>query len=258
MKQPHLLCNDKDISEYVILPGDPSRVLRVGKYLDSYEEIAYNREFRTIKGYYKGVPITVTSTGIGGPSAAIAIEELINCGAKYFIRIGSAGAIQPNIKLGDLIICTAAVREDGTTSMYISSKYPATADVRLTNLLLETCEDLGYTHHYGIVRSHDSFYIDNEKEIMDFWKKKNILGSDMETSTLFVLGQLRGVKTASILNTVVEYESDIKESIADYAMEGVGSVEGERREIHLALETFFRLDSSKNEKFIPNKAVNQY
>lgn len=241
MKQPHILCESNDISEYVILPGDPDRVLRVGMFLDSYEEIAYNREFRTITGHYRGVPITVTSTGIGGPSATIAVEELASCGAKYMIRIGSAGAVQSNIKLGDLIICSGAVREDGATNMYISPNYPAIPDIKLTNSILNICEELGYSHHCGIVRSHDSFYIDDEDKIMEHWNKKNILGSDMETSSLFVLGQLRRIKTASILNTVVEYKSDIKEGIENYAMEGIGSTEGERREIILALETFYRI-----------------
>lgn len=245
MKQPHILCEDKDISEYVILPGDPARVMKVGEFLDSYEEKAYNREFRTIRGYYKGVPITVTSTGIGGPSAAIAIEELISCGAKYLIRIGSAGAVQSNIKLGDLVICSAAVREDGTTNMYISPNYPAVSDIKLTNLIINTCEELKYNYHYGLVRSHDSFYIDEEDEIMEKWSSRNILASDMETASLFVVGQLRGVKTASILNNVVEYKSDIKEGIVDYVMEGVGPVEGEKREIILALESLVKIHNQK-------------
>ena len=245
MKQAHILCQPGDISKYVIMPGDPERVLRVGELLDSYEEIAYNREFRTIKGLYKGVEITVTSTGIGGPSAAIAIEELICCGAKYMIRIGSGGGVQANIKLGDLVIATGAVREDGTSNMYVSPNFPAIADIKLTNLILKTCEDLGYSHHYGLIRSHDSFYIEGEEDIMKYWNKKNILSSDMESSTLFTLGQLKGVKTASILNTVVEYESDVRQGIQDYAMEAVGAVEGERREIVLALETIFRLDNRK-------------
>ena len=245
MKQPHILCESGDISKYVIMPGDPERVLRVGSLLDSYEEIAYNREFRTITGLYKGVRITVTSTGIGGPSAAIAIEELIACGAEYMIRIGSGGAIQENIKLGDLVIGTGAIREDGTTNMYIGLNYPAVADIKLTNLLLNTCEELGYTHHYGLIRSHDSFYIDNEDEIMDYWNGKNILSSDMESSTLFTLGGLKGVKTGSILNTVVEYQSDVKEGIQDYAMESAALVEGEKREIILALETFYKLHNEK-------------
>lgn len=245
MKQPHILCEANDISEYVILPGDPARVLRVGEFLDSYEEIAYNREFRTIRGYYKGVPITVTSTGIGGPSTAIAVEELISCGAKYLIRIGSGGAVQSNIKLGDLVICSAAVREDGTTNMYISQNYPAVPDIRLTNLIIDTCEELKYNYHYGVVRSHDSFYIDEEDKIMEHWNTKNILASDMETSSLFVVGQLRGAKTASILNNVVGYKSDLKEGIVDYAMEGIGAIEGEKREILLALETFVKIHNQK-------------
>lgn len=248
MKQPHILCRPEDISKYVILPGDPERVLRVGTFLDSYKEIAYNREFRTIKGLYKGVDITVTSTGIGGPSAAIAIEELVSCGAKYMIRIGSGGAVQSNIKLGDLVIGTGAVREDGTTNMYISTNYPATPDIRLTNLILNICEELEYSHHYGIIRSHDSFYIDNEDNMMEYWNKKNVLASDMESSILFILGQLRGIKTASILNTVVEYKSDIKEGIENYAMELVGAIEGEKREILLALETLYRLHNQNGTK----------
>lgn len=245
MKQPHILCEAKDISEYVILPGDPGRVLRVGEFLDSYEEIAYNREFRTIRGYYKNVPITVTSTGIGGPSTAIAIEELISCGAKYLIRIGSAGAVQQDIKLGDLIICSAAVREDGTSNMYVSLNYPAVSDIRLSNLIIDTCEELKYKYHYGLVRSHDSFYIDEENEIMEKWSSKGILASDMETAPLFVVGQIRGVKTASILNNVVEYKRDIKEGIVDYAMEGVGPIEGEKREIILALESLVKVHNQK-------------
>lgn len=243
MKQPHILCEEKDISEFVILPGDPARVLRVAEFLDFYEEIAYNREFRTIRGKYKGVDITVTSTGIGGPSATIALEELIACGGKYFIRIGSAGAVRENIGLGDLIICTGAVREDGASKMYVRSNYPAVPDIRLTNLILDICEELEYKHHCGIVRSHDSFYIDNEDELRGYWETKNVLAADMETATLFTLGQLRGVRTASILNNVVEYKSDLKEGIGEYTEEGAGAVEGEKREILLALETFRRLST---------------
>lgn len=245
MKQPHILCEPKDVSEYVILPGDPGRVLRVAAFLDSYEEVAYNREFKTIKGYYKGVYITVTSTGIGGPSTGIAIEELISCGAKYLIRIGSAGAVQSNIKLGDLVICSAAVREDGITNMYVSPNYPAVADIKLTNLIIDTCDELKYNYHYGVVRSHDSFYVDEENEMLEKWNKKNILASDMETSSLFVIGQLRGVKTASILNNIVEYKFDVKKGIVDYSTEGVDTIEGERREIILALEALAKVHNQK-------------
>lgn len=241
MIQPHILCEPGEISEYVILVGDPGRVLRVGQALDSYDEIAYNREFRTIKGQYKGVTITITSTGIGGPSAAIALEELITCGGKYFIRVGSGGAVQSNIKLGELVISSGAVREDGASNMYIDKSYPAVPDLILTNKVISTCQELKYEYHLGLVRSHDSFYIDEEDDVMEYWNKRNILSSDMETSTIFVLGQLRDVKVASILNTVVEYKENTKVGIGNYVGESLGTVEGEKREIYLALETYYKI-----------------
>ena len=244
MEQPHILLKPGDVSKYIILAGDPRRILRLAKYLDSYEELAYNREFRTIRGSYKGVDITATSTGIGAPSAAICMEELIACDGKYFIRIGSGGAVQPYIRLGDLVISTAAVREDGTSRMYVEENYPAVADLELTNAIVDTCKELGFPYHSGPTRSHDSFYIDNEDELMDYWNKKNILSSDMETGIIFTLAQLRGVKAASILNTVVEYKSDVKDGIGDYVNEESRAIEGEKREIILALETMVRLEKN--------------
>ncbi|MCC5910203.1 MAG: nucleoside phosphorylase [Clostridiaceae bacterium] len=242
MKQPHILCTIEDISEYVLLPGDPKRVMRVAEFLDSWEEIANNREFKTITGYYKDVPVTITSTGIGGTSTAIAIEELIACGAKYFIRIGSAGAVQSNVKIGDLIVATAAVREDGASKMYIKENYPAVADFKLTSTIADICQDLQYNYHTGIVRSHDSFYIDEEEEIMKFWNSKKILASDMETAALFTVAQLRGVFAASILNSVVNYQEDIKEGIKDYVYDEKLAAEGEKKEIFVALESIYELN----------------
>ncbi|SDL10356.1 nucleoside phosphorylase [Natronincola ferrireducens] len=241
MKQPHILCDANDVGKYVILPGDPQRVVRAAAYLEDCQEVAFNREFRTIKGYYKGVAVTITSTGIGGPSTAIAVEELIDCGAKYFIRIGSGGAIQWNIEIGDLIIATAAVREDGASKMYVLENYPAVADIQLTYRILETCSRLKYKNHCGIIRSHDSFYIDNEEEIMAFWNSKKVIASDMETATLFTLAQLRGVHAASILNNVVKYEGNVKDGINDYVENEAAAAEGEKREILLALETIYSL-----------------
>lgn len=242
MQQPHILLRPGDVSKYIILAGDPGRILRLANFLDSYEELAYNREFRTIRGSYKGVDITATSTGIGAPSAAICMEELIACGGKYFIRIGSGGAVQPYIKLGDLVISTAAVREDGTSRMYVEASYPAVADLELTKVIIDTCKELSFPYHSGLTRSHDSFYIDNEKEIVDYWNKKNILSSDMETAIVFTLAQLRAVKAASILNTVVEFDDDVKSGIEGYVNKEASTIEGEKREIMLALESIFSLE----------------
>ena len=244
MKQPHILCSKEDISEYVLLPGDPQRALRAAAYLDQWQEIAYNREFRSIKGLYKGIPVTIVSTGIGGASAVIALEELIACGGKYFIRIGSGGAVQPGIHIGDLIIPTAAVREDGASRMYIGENYPAVADFQLTQAILETCDELKYPYFTGVVRSHDAFYIDEEEEKMSYWNKKRILASDMETAAIFTVSQLRGVHAASILNNVVLYQGNIKEGIGDYAQAAREAEEGEKREILLALETIIKTHKS--------------
>ncbi len=243
MKQPHILCSENDVFPYVLLPGDPMRVLRVAEFLDSWEEIAFNREYRSIKGTYKGVSVTVVSTGIGGPSMVIALEELISCGAEYFIRIGSCGAAQTEIAIGDLVLSTAAVREDGASAMYVEKNYPAVADFTILTALVEGCQSQGFKYHLGITRSHDSFYIDDEAVKMNKAHKNNILASDMETATLYTLASLRGVKAASILNNVVLYEGELKDGISTYVDESEDSAsEGEKREILAALEAFVEID----------------
>lgn len=236
MKQPHLLCEEKDICEQVILVGDPARVDRVAQMMEKVEPIAYNREFKLIKGRYKGVAINVLSTGIGAASAAIAIEELFACGARQMIRVGSAGAYQKNIGLGELIISSAAVRDDGASQSYIPQSYPAVGDVLLTAHVAALADEIGYTHHVGITRSHDSFYTKKEQDIMEFWNEANVLGADMETGILFTLANLKGFYAAAILNNVVLYEGDLKESIGDYAGEEEVMAQGEKSAIHLALE----------------------
>jgi uridine phosphorylase len=243
MKQPHILCEEKDVAQRVLLPGDPARVLRVAEYLDEVREVAFHREFRTVTGSYKGVPVTVTSTGIGGASAVIALEELIACGAKTFIRIGSAGACRAGVELGDLVISSGSVREDGASRMYAPGNFPAVPDYSLLELLVESCRELGYSHHIGITRSHDSFYIDNEVELMRQWNKLGVLASDMETSAVLTLGTIRGVRVASILNNVVLYEGDVKEGVGSYVDETDAVAEGEKREIIAGLEALRKYGS---------------
>lgn len=241
MKQPHILCQKGEVAPNVLLPGDPGRVIRVAEFLDDYQEIAWNREFRTLTGTFKGIPVTVTSTGIGGASAAIALEELISCGGKNFIRIGSAGAIQKNIALGDLIVAEGALREDGASRMYMPEAYPAVADLELTLKMIQICEEKRYPCHPGIVRSHDSFYIDEEEAIMKKCHEKGILGSDMETAALLTVARLRGVRAASILNNVVLFQEDVRQGIGEYVEDETLTAQGERREIEVALETLTRM-----------------
>ena len=235
MKQPHILCEVQDVSPAVILPGDPARVCRIAGYLTEPREIAVNREFTTVCGTYEGIPMTVTSTGIGGASMAIAVEELIRCGARYLIRTGSCGACQPGIGIGDIVLSSGAVREDGAGRMYVPDCYPAVADPQLLQAAVSAAGRLGYPLHTGITRSHDSFYIDDEQERMDYWNLKGVLASDMETAALYVLAALRGVQALSILNTVVTYRGSLEEGINAYTDTDAMAEEGERREILLAL-----------------------
>ncbi|MPM36789.1 Purine nucleoside phosphorylase DeoD-type [bioreactor metagenome] len=158
------------------------------------------------------------------------------------IRIGSCGTVQPEIKVGDIIIVSGAVRDDGASQTYVNLKYPAVPDTFLLNYCIETAAENKYPYHIGICRSHDSFYIDNEDEINKFWAKCGVLGSDMETAALFTVGRLRGIKTASILNNVVAYEGDTADSIGDYADGESLTMVGERNEILTALEAFVRLE----------------
>lgn len=243
--QPHIRCTKDDAAEYAILPGDPGRVDRIKTFLENTKDVAYNREFKTITGYYKGIKIMVTSTGIGGPSTCIAVEELRKIGVKTMIRVGSCGALQKNIKLGDIIIASGAVRDEGTTDTYIGKDYPAVPDTEVMINLLKSAEELNYKYHSGIIRSHDSFYTDNEDDIDDFWSEKGVLGADMESSPLFVIGGLRGLKTASVLNVVVEYNNELDNGINDYVDGENETMMGENHEILTILETIVKLDAKK-------------
>ena len=240
--QPHIRCTEEDAALYAILPGDPMRTERVKALLTDAKDIAYNREMKSISGYYKGVKVMAVSTGMGGASTAIAVEELANIGVKAMIRIGSAGAYRKGIELGDLIIVNGAVRDDGASKAYVASEFPAVPDTELLFDVIEAARTQGFKYHVGIGRSHDSFYCDPEAKLDAYWGTKGVLGGDFETASLFVVGGLRGVKTASILNNVVEFQADVMEGINNYVDEASAVAEGERREIITALEAFVALD----------------
>lgn len=244
-KQAHIRLAKQDHAKYAILPGDPGRIDHIKKYLTDVKELAYNREMRSISGFYKGIKILAVSTGMGGASTGIAVEELHNIGVEYMIRIGSCGALDPSIHLGDLILVNGAVRDDGASKAYIEPIYPAIPDTRLLMATIQAAEDNKFPFHIGRGRSHDSFYTDKEEEIDAYWSKCGILGADMETAALFTIGALRGVKCASILNTVVEYEDDLEKNINEY-VDGESVVkQGEANEIITALEAFV-IENKKN------------
>ncbi|MCH5586074.1 nucleoside phosphorylase [Shimazuella sp. AN120528] len=238
--QPHIQIG-KVKAKCALLPGAPERVDKVAAYLDEPIQIAYNREYKTIQGKYKGLDVLVTSTGIGGASTGIAVEELKNVGINTMIRIGSCGALQDGMRLGDLVIANGSVRHDGASVSYIEKSYPAIPDTHLLFHLVNTAKDCQYPHHLGVIRSHDSFYTDHEAEIDQFWGAHGVLAGDMESAALFVIGRLRQIRTASILNVVVETEGDLKEGINEYVNQAAISAQGEERMIHTACEALVRL-----------------
>lgn len=198
----------ENCSPYVLLPGDPARVDLIGACLDNFKIISSNREFRMGAGKYRGREITVCSTGIGCPSTAIAVEELINAGAKYLIRVGTCGgAWRADIPVSTLIIPTASVRDEGTTIEYMPLGFPAVADIEIVNALVQSGKELNARYVVGINRTHDAFY-GSQNAITKWgayllearWKKQEtpILSSEMESAALFVVASMRDVKAGAI------------------------------------------------------------
>ena len=245
MKQPHIALDESLGIEYAILPGDPARIDRVMAFLDDPRELAYNREFRSVRGRYRGVDVLALSTGIGGCSAGIAVEELHNIGVRAAIRIGSCGALQEGVALGDLIVVSGAVRDDGASKAYLPEMYPAYADIELLGCILDAAAALGIQYHEGVAHSHESFYHDEAEAQSAYWSKKGVLGADMESAALLTIARLRGMKAASILNNVVLWGEDTADAVGDYAGGESVTARGERDEIRVALEAFARLDARR-------------
>ena len=242
MKQPHIQLDETFNAKCALMPGDPKRVDVIASCLENVEELTFNREYRSIIGTYKGMKVIGISTGMGGSSVAIAIEELKNIGVHTMIRIGSAGAMQKGIDLGDLIIVEGAIRDEGTSKNYIDSIYPAVPDYRLINHCAQVAKENNYPFHTGIVLSHESFYYDEDQQDCEKWSKKGVLGSDFETVALFTVGRLRNIYTASILNNVVLWGQNTEESIGSYASGEDKTAIGEKREVMVALEAMYRLE----------------
>lgn len=210
--QYHIRIKKGDVGRYVFLPGDPFRTDLIASYLDEAKLIAHNREHKTWTGYLDGAKVSVTSTGMGCPSTAIAVEELIKCGANTFIRIGTAGRVcdASQDEALDGVICTAAVRDEGTTIHYIPIEYPAVADRYVVEALAKAAEDRRLNYIEGIVQSKDSFYgeVDPDsspnskrlKERWEAWKKGNVMASEMESAAIFVISSIRGCRAGAIMS----------------------------------------------------------
>ena len=217
-RQYHIQVAEGEVVRYVILPGDPKRCEKIAQYLDHPVQIADNREYITYTGTLDGIRVSVTSTGIGGPSASIAMEELYRCGADTFVRIGTCGGIQPEVKSGDIVIATGAVRMEGTSREYAPLEFPAVADLAVTNALVEAAGKKGYPFHTGVVQCKDSFYGQHEPEIKpvsyelmnkwEAWKRLGCLASEMESAALFVVASYLKVRVGSCFLVVANQERE--------------------------------------------------
>lgn len=288
-KMPHIQLDQSIHTTAAILPGDPARVDAIAAFLEDVKEEGFSREYKSITGTYKGRRILAISTGMGGASTAICVEELADLGVTDLIRIGSCGALQSHLLLGQLVICDRAVCDDGTSQTYLHALHyaaeeinrlpefnPASnfnanhhtddfiqncehaqhtsnstqnddhipyahADSTLTTLCVETAKELQLSYAVGPTRCHDALYLKTKPLIDEVYSRKGVFASDMETAALFAVGMLRGVRTASILNTVVEWKKNLKEGISSYKNGEDATAAGERNEILLALETLARV-----------------
>ena len=212
----HLQIAKGDVGRYVIMPGDPKRCAKIAQYFDDPVLVADSREFVTYTGTLDGVKVSVTSTGIGGPSSAIAMEELVQAGADTFIRIGTCGGMDLRVKGGDIVIATSAIRMEGTSKEYAPIEFPAVADFGIVNALVSSAKDLGATYHVGVVECKDSFYGQHAPERMpvsyellnkwEAWKRLGCLASEMESAAIFVVAASLGVRAGSCFLAVANQE----------------------------------------------------
>ena len=206
-RQMHIALRQGDVGGYCLLPGDPERCQHIASYLEGAEFVARNREFVTYTGTLAGQRVSVCSTGIGGPSTAIAVEELAACGAHTLIRVGTCGGIDLAVRGGDIVVATSAVRQEGTSLHYMPLEFPAVADFDVTDALRQGAASTGASVHTGVVQSKDSFYGQHEPSRMPVahmleekwkaWKQAGVLCSEMESAALFVVSSVLGLRAGA-------------------------------------------------------------
>ncbi|SDQ59162.1 nucleoside phosphorylase [Natronobacterium texcoconense] len=248
--QYHLEVGPEDVADTVLLPGNPERLEKIVAHWEDHEIRARHREYRTATGSYEGTPISVTSTGIGSPSAAIAVEELARVGCDTFIRVGSCGALQREMDVGDLVITTGGVRQEGTSDEYVREDYPATADYEVVSALVAAAERLGYDYHTGVTMSADSFYAGQgrpgydgfeaagSEELVDQLKEANVKNIEMEASAIMTLANLYGLRAGAVCTVYANRET------------GEFRTEGESRAAEtatLATHLLAKMDAKKRE-----------
>lgn len=215
-KQYHTGVGPEDIGKYVIMPGDPKRCAKIAEHFDNAKLVADVREYTTYTGTLDGVKVSVTSTGIGGPSASIAIDELSKCGAHTFLRVGTCGGMQEEVMSGDIVIATGAIRMEGTSKEFAPIEFPAVPNLDCVNALVEAAQSKNIPHHVGVVQCKDSFFGQHEPEIMpvsyelqnkwEAWCRLGCLASEMESAALFVAGSFLKVRVGSCFLVVANQE----------------------------------------------------
>lgn len=270
-KMPHIGLDSSVGATAAILPGDPARVDAAAAYLEDVREEAFSREYKSITGTYRGVRVLVISTGMGGASTAICAEELADLGFTDLVRIGSCGALQKQLSLGQLVLCDRAVCDDGTSQTYTdylryagsvpghpgpalcknaSAALPAEhiQYVHSDSALLSACESaarsLGFSYAVGPTRCHDALYLRIKPQLDEYYSGRGVFASDMETAALYAAASLRGIRAASILNVVVEWKKDLKEGISSYKDGEDAAATGEKNEILTALEALYRIQNA--------------
>jgi len=216
--QYHIGIKEGDVGKYVILPGDPKRCEKIAKYFDDAKFVADNREYMIYTGSLLGEKVSVVSTGMGGPSAAIGMEELVQCGSDTFIRVGTCGGMQLDVQSGDLVVVTGSIRMEGTTKEYAPIEWPAVANFDIVIALSEAAEKLGVKYHRGVSECKDSFYGQHspEKSPVSYelinkwnaWIKLGCLASEMESAALFVVANALNVRCGTVLLTVANQERE--------------------------------------------------
>ncbi len=212
MPQYHLAIDEGDIAPIVLLPGDPGRVPIIASHWDAARHVATNREYVTYTGVYRGTPISCTSTGIGAPSTSIAMEELARCGARTFIRVGTAGTFQDHVRIGDMAIFDGAVRLEGASRLYAPIEFPAVAHHEVVTAAIAAAKAMGIRHHVGLTRSADAFYAGHAQpgsSYAGYWQswwrdhfedlaRQNVLAAEMEASLIFVLARVWGLRAGGV------------------------------------------------------------
>ncbi|WP_302081883.1 nucleoside phosphorylase [Salinibaculum rarum] len=239
-KQPHLLVEEGDLADIALVPGDPGRVDRIAAHCDEATTVAENREYKLVNATYEGTDLTICSTGIGSPSAAIAAEELAAVGVETLIRVGTTGALQSGIEIGDMVVATGAAKDEGTTKRYEDDTVPAVPDYDVLTALVDGAEDNGEDVHVGPIATDDAFYAETDAYVED-WEDAGLLAVEMEAAALFTLARRKGLRAGAICTVdgnLVEGTQKGETDAEELPAKAKNNVE---RAIDIALEAATRL-----------------